>query len=76
MDLQDLKNVWDKENVDATPEISLDKQKEMHLPLEKIRSNMRMEFYTTIVLLVAALLYFEITSFLKKSAPSLLIDPM
>lgn len=61
MDLQDLKNVWDKEAVEKTPEISLDAKNLLSLPLEKIRSNMKMEFYTTMVAFVAIIFYFSVS---------------
>ena len=44
MDLENLKQVWDKEKIESIPEISLEKQKEIHTPLEIIRKNMRAEF--------------------------------
>ena len=34
MDLENLKQVWDKEKIESVPEISLEKQKEIHTPLE------------------------------------------
>ena len=51
MDLDNLKTLWNKEDVSETPEITTEKQKEIHLPLEKIRKNMRTEFWSTIILL-------------------------
>lgn len=47
MELDDLKQLYKKEEINETPAISLEKQKEIHLPLEKIRKNMRMEFWST-----------------------------
>ena len=49
MDLENLKQVWDKEKIESVPEISLEKQKEIHTPLEIIRMNMRTEFWISIV---------------------------
>ena len=49
MDLENLKQVWDKEKIESVPEISLEKQKEIHTPLEMIRMNMRTEFWISIV---------------------------
>lgn len=49
MDLENLKQVWDKEKIESVPEISLEKQKEIHTPLEMIRKNMRTEFWISIV---------------------------
>ena len=52
MELDQIKNLWNKEEVAETPEISLEKQKEIHSPLEKIRKNMRMEFWMNNVSLI------------------------
>ena len=49
MDLENLKQVWDKEKIESIPEISLEKQKEIHTPLEMIRMNMRTEFWISVV---------------------------
>ena len=49
MDLENLKQVWDKEKIESIPEISLEKQKEIHTPLEIIRKNMRAEFWISVV---------------------------
>lgn len=53
MDLENLKNIWDEEQVSETPEISLEKQKEIRMPLEKIRKNMRMEFWSNVIAMIA-----------------------
>ena len=58
MELDQLKNIWDKENISETPEISTEKQKEIHLPLEKIRKNMRMEFWYTAVMFLLIIAFF------------------
>ena len=49
MDLENLKQVWDEEKIESVPEISLEKQKEIHTPLEIIRKNMRAEFWISVV---------------------------
>ena len=49
MYLENLKQVWDKEKIESVPEISLEKQKEIHTPLEIIRKNMRAEFWISVV---------------------------
>ena len=49
MDLENLKQVWNEEKIESVPEISLEKQKEIHTPLEIIRMNMRTEFWISIV---------------------------
>jgi len=58
MDLENLKQVWNEEKIESIPEISLEKQKEIHTPLEMIRKNMRTKFWMNIILfpLWAALL--------------------
>ncbi len=55
MELDQLKNIWDKEEVSQTPAISTEQQKEIHLPLEKIRKNMKMEFWMNIVSMLVLL---------------------
>ena len=57
MELENLKEIWSNEKVSATPEISLEKQKEIHLPLEKIRKNMRMEFWSTVIIFILIILF-------------------
>ncbi len=52
MELNNLKEMWSKEQISETPEISLEKQKEIHLPLEKIRQNMRLEFWTSLIAII------------------------
>ena len=49
MDLENLKQVWNEEKIESVPEISLEKQKEIHTPLEMIRKNMRAEFWISVV---------------------------
>jgi len=51
MELDNLKSLWNKEDVSETPEISPEKQRQMHHPLERIRKNMRYEFWSTVVLM-------------------------
>ena len=65
MDLENLKQVWDKEKIESIPEISLEKQKEIHTPLEIIRKNMRTEFWISIVFIIFLAFLFPFTS--KKS---------
>ncbi len=63
MDLENIKNIWEKEEISETPEISLEQQKEIHLPLEKIRKNMRHEFWGTVVIFVSIILFFVLADF-------------
>lgn len=57
MELDQLKEMWSNENVRETPLISLEKQKEIHLPLEKIRKNMRGEFWSSVFIFAAIILF-------------------
>jgi len=56
MDIDNLKNLWNKEDVSDTPEISPERQRQMHHPLERIRRNMRYEFWSTVVLMPVILI--------------------
>lgn len=68
MDLENLKNTWKEENLNDIPEISTEKQKELHNPLEKIRKNMRMEFWSTVVAVIFLIIAgFYLNSFVKSS---------
>ena len=55
MDLNDFKQLYKDEKVNEVPEISLEKQNEIHLPIEIIRKNMRMEFWSTVPILISVL---------------------
>lgn len=63
MDLDNIKNIWSEEKPDKTPEISLEKQKELHFPLEKLRKNMRIEFWSTLILFVFIILFIALVDF-------------
>lgn len=52
MNIDDLKNTWKDDISDETPEISIEHTNKINLPLEKIRRNMRMEFWSTIGILI------------------------
>lgn len=54
MNIDDLKDTWNKENFETTPEISTEQRKSMNLPLEKMRKNMRGEFWSTVGIFVFA----------------------
>lgn len=58
MNLEQLKDTWNKERIEETPEISLEKQKQIHTPLEMIRMNMRTEFWLSIILILSILFAF------------------
>ncbi|QIG88966.1 hypothetical protein G6R40_04460 [Chryseobacterium sp. POL2] len=55
MNIDELKNIWDNDTAENTPEVSLEQRKSLNLPLEKIRKNMRWEFWSTIILLAFVL---------------------
>ncbi len=52
MNIDDLKNTWMEDASDRTPEISIEHSNKINLPLEKIRKNMRMEFWSTVGILL------------------------
>lgn len=56
MNFDQLQEQWQNEQV-STPEISLEVQKKFTHPLEKIRKNMRMEFWSTVIIIVP-MIYF------------------
>lgn len=51
MDLNNFKDLWKKENSQIPPEISLEKQDEIHSPLQMLRINMQTEFWLMIITL-------------------------
>lgn len=56
MNIDDLKNTWNEDTAENTPKINTEQRKRLNLPLEKIRANMRMEFWSTAVFLIFALI--------------------
>ncbi|WP_160137608.1 hypothetical protein [Chryseobacterium sp. c4a] len=56
MNIDELKNTWHEDNTDETPEISIDQRNKINLPLEKVRKNMRMEFWWVVGIFVFAFL--------------------
>lgn len=52
MNIDELKNVWNEEVSEETPEISTEQRNRISLPLEKVRKNMRMEFWSIIGIFV------------------------
>ncbi|MCY0976554.1 hypothetical protein PGH12_05250 [Chryseobacterium wangxinyae] len=52
MNIDELKNAWNDDVSDDTPEISIEQNNKINLPLEKIRKNMRMEFWSTFGILI------------------------
>ncbi|WP_299182554.1 hypothetical protein [uncultured Chryseobacterium sp.] len=57
MNIDELKNTWnDDDSFEETPEISMEQRNEIHLPLEKMRKNMRMEAWWTLGIFIFAFL--------------------
>lgn len=52
MNIDELKNAWNEDIFENTPEISTEQSHKINLPLEKIRKNMRMEFWSTVAIFV------------------------
>lgn len=52
MNIDDLKNTWNDDVSEETPVISIEHTNKINLPLEKIRKNMRMEFWSTVGILL------------------------
>lgn len=48
MNIDELKNVWNEDVSEEAPEISIEQRNKINLPLEKMRKNMRMEFWSII----------------------------
>ena len=51
MDIDQFKNLWNEDNKNPIPEISLKNKQSLTSPLQKIRKNMRWEFLSTLVML-------------------------
>ncbi|MDR4894704.1 MULTISPECIES: hypothetical protein [unclassified Chryseobacterium] len=62
MDLENFKELWDKDTGKESPEISLEKQREIHSPLEMLKVNMQTEFWLMIVTLPLLLTNFPFAS--------------
>lgn len=60
MNLENLKNIWNTEKITETPEISTEQQQKVRLPLEKIRKNMRLEFFMSLIALPIILLSIDL----------------
>lgn len=54
MNIDELKNTWNEDIADETPEISIEQRNTIHLPLEKVRRNMRMEFWWVVGIFIFA----------------------
>ncbi|MCY0977333.1 hypothetical protein PGH12_00550 [Chryseobacterium wangxinyae] len=49
MELDNFKDLWKKENSQNPPEISLERQNEIHSPLQMLKINMQTEFWLMII---------------------------
>lgn len=55
MNIDELKNTWNEDDhFEETPEISIEQKNKVNLPLEKMRKNMRKEFWYTIAIFIIA----------------------
>lgn len=53
MNIDELKNTWNgDDSFEEVPEISIEQAKKINLPLEKMRKNMRKEFWYTLVVFI------------------------
>ena len=66
MNIDELKNTWNEDIVEETPEISIEQRNKLNLPLEKIRKNMRVEFWWVIGIFVFAFLENSSSSSISK----------
>ncbi|MBT2622349.1 MULTISPECIES: hypothetical protein [Chryseobacterium] len=48
MNIDELKNTWNDDVFEKTPEITIENKNKINLPLERMRKNMRHEFLSTI----------------------------
>jgi len=62
MELENFKELWNKDTGQESPEISLEKQREIHSPLEMLKVNMETEFWLMIVTLPLLLTGFPFAS--------------
>lgn len=54
MNIDELKNTWNDDITEETPEISIEQRNKINLPLEKMRKNMRQEFWWIIGIFIFA----------------------
>lgn len=62
MELENFKKLWDKDTGQEVPEISLEKQGEIHSPLQMLKINMKTEFWLMIFTLPLLLSNFPFES--------------
>lgn len=62
MELENLKELWNKDNRQDLPEISLEKQNEIHSPMQMLKINMETEFWLMVVTMPMLLIGFPFAS--------------
>ncbi|MDC8099591.1 hypothetical protein [Chryseobacterium rhizosphaerae] len=62
MELDNFKDLWSKDNRQEPPEISLEKQREIHSPLQMLKINMKTEFWLMVITLPMLLTSFPFAS--------------
>lgn len=62
MELENFKELWNKDTGQEPPEISLEKQNEIHSPLQMLKINMKTEFWLMVVTLPLLLTSFPFAS--------------
>ncbi|MCJ7932395.1 MAG: hypothetical protein MUW56_01850 [Chryseobacterium sp.] len=62
MELENIKELWNKDNGQEPPEVSLEKQREIHSPLQMLKINMKTEFWLMVFTLPMLLSGFPFTS--------------
>ncbi|AZA76968.1 hypothetical protein EG347_05320 [Chryseobacterium sp. G0186] len=62
MELDNFKELWNKDTGQDPPEISLEKQREIHSPLQMLKINMKTEFWLMVVTLPLFLTSFPFAS--------------
>lgn len=54
MNIDELKNIWNEDISEDIPEISIEQKGKINLPLEKMRKNMKKEFWYTLAIFICA----------------------
>ncbi|MDN3692664.1 hypothetical protein QWZ06_10430 [Chryseobacterium tructae] len=62
MELENFKELWNKDTGQEPPEISLEKQRDIHSPLQMLKINMKTEFWLMVVTLPLLLTSFPFAS--------------
>ncbi|MGK6340657.1 hypothetical protein ACMGDK_00355 [Chryseobacterium sp. DT-3] len=62
MELNNFKELWNKDTRQDLPEISLEKQREIHSPMQMLRINMETEFWLMVITLPMLLIGFPFAS--------------